>query len=78
MILDEGAGIMPISETDTVVVGSSSKVDDQPTDDETDNGYHLDGSEPKFSFSEGSCTQKVDEDDHDEGNGDPSGILKQC
>ena len=54
---------------------SATQIDHKTEDDKTNNGEDLDGGEPKLAFAEGAGTQKVDNDNHDAGNGDPRGVV---
>ena len=57
------------------MVWSTTQIDDETDEDETNNGDDLDGGEPKLAFTEGAGTQKVDDDNNDAGYGDPYGIV---
>ena len=64
----------PVAESEAVMVGSTTQVDNETEDDEANNGDDLDGSEPKFAFTERAGAQEVDDDDNDAGDSNPSGI----
>ena len=65
----------PVTESETVMGGSATQIDDETEDNETDNRDDLDGGEPELAFTEGAGAQKVDDDDNDTGDGDPYGVV---
>jgi len=65
----------PIAESETVMSRSTTQVDNETEDDETDNRDDLDGGEPELAFTEGAGAQKVDDDDDDASDGNPYGVV---
>lgn len=43
VILNEGAGILPVAETETVVIGTSAEVKNDTENNEASDGYDFDG-----------------------------------
>ena len=41
-MLNKGSRVLPVAETETVMVGTTSQVKDNTQDDETGDGYDLD------------------------------------
>ena len=65
----------PVAESETVMSGSATQIDNETEDNETDNRDDLDGGEPELAFTEGAGAQKVDDDDDDTGDGNPHGVV---
>ena len=65
----------PVAESETVMSRSTTQIDNETDNNETDDCDNLDGGEPELAFTEGAGTQKVDGDDDDTGDGDPCGIV---
>lgn len=68
--LIEGAGVLPVAETNTVVARSTSKVKDDAHNDETDDGHDLDEREPELRLAVVLHTAEVEGIDDGEENGD--------
>lgn len=74
LVLSKGSGVPPVGESEVTLV-SSSGVDDDTDEDQTDNGEDLDGGEPELGFTVTLGSEHVDADDDDKGDGDPDGIV---
>jgi hypothetical protein len=57
---------LPVSETDPVVVGSTSEIENDTEEQKTDENQNFAGRHPEFNFSEEGDTEDVDcQDDGD-------------
>ena len=65
----------PISEPDPVSFGTTTEIDDDSEDDQTDNSEDLDGRSDKLGFSIPFDAQEVDRADQDEKDRDPDGRV---
>lgn len=75
LVLNKGAGMLPVSETNVALVGGSgSTVDGDTGDDETDDGEHLDGGKEELGFAVSPRSKQVDDNDDNEGDGDPDSV----
>jgi hypothetical protein len=59
----EGTGMFPVCEPKTLVIRTSSKVDNQSAENKTSNEDELDDGEDKFGFPEVPDTKNIDETD---------------
>ena len=63
-VMSHGAvGRLPVTETNTVVLGVSSQINDDTHKQKADEGDDLDTAEPEFEFTENSYSEQVDKED---------------
>jgi hypothetical protein len=63
-IFTEGSvGRSPVSEPNTIVLGVTAEVDDEPHQDETNYRDDFDAAEPEFEFTKDADAQQIDEED---------------
>lgn len=74
LVLSEGSGVPPVGKSEVTLI-SSSGVDDDTDEDQTDDGEDLDGGEPELGFTITFGSEHVDGDDDDKGDGDPDGVV---
>jgi len=70
--LNEHSGVTPVPATDVFSIGSSSAIDNDSENDQTDDGDNLDDCEPEFSFTVSTGSSKVDGTGDDEADCDPN------
>ncbi len=72
--------MLPVAETPTIVIGSTTEPDDDTSDEKTNNGDDLDGGENELGFTvdgDGKDVQ-ADDEDEDERNPDSWVVLSFC
>ena len=63
-IMSHGAvGRLPVTETNTVVFGVSSQINNDTHKQKADEGDDLDTAKPEFEFTENSYSEQVDKED---------------
>lgn len=68
--------VLPIPETQTaLVVGATTKHDDETDNDQTHDCDEFDGRKPELGFTEDSDCDDVQKQDNDEEDGNPDGIM---
>ena len=71
VVLHEGARMLPVSETDAVVVRSTAQIKYDTEDDETDDGDNLYGCEDKLRLAIHAGSEQVNHDDDNQEYGYP-------
>jgi len=71
-VLNEHSWVTPVPATDVFSVGSTSAIDHDSENDQTDDGDNLDDCEPEFSFTVSTGSSKVDSTGDDEADCDPN------
>jgi len=71
-VLNESSRITPVPASDVFSVGSTSAIDNDSENDQTDDSDNFDDSEPEFSFTVSSRSSKVDGASDDEADCDPN------
>jgi hypothetical protein len=69
------SALFPIAEPSPVMVWSSTKHDDQTSNEQSQDRYNLYGREYEFSFSVNRNSEDVKKDDDDNDDGDPYGRV---
>jgi hypothetical protein len=73
--LYERSRILPIPETDAIVIRPTSEIEDDSQYDKTNDGNHFDRRKDEFRFSIGACSQHVDDNNDNKAYRYPRGII---
>lgn len=75
VVLNERAGVLPVTETNAVVVRSSTEVKNDTEDNETDDGDDLDRGEDELRLAVDTSTEEIDDNNHDDEYCYPRGLV---
>lgn len=73
VVVDPGAGVVPVAEADGLVVGPAAGGDDDGGEDEADEAEDLDGAAGDLCLAVPADAEQVAGEDEDEGDGDDDG-----
>jgi hypothetical protein len=76
LVLEESLSILPVPEPDPISTRRSTKVNDEPSKDESGKRDDLDQAEPKFDLSEYGHAEEIDGEDGDDEDGDEDGGVQ--
>ena len=75
IVMVKGPRVLPVAETETVMVGTATQIKDDTKNDQAGNGDDLDGREDELCFTINTGTKHIDHNYDDETYCDPSRVI---